>query len=101
MTAGGSKNAEAIDVAYVAHLARLHLSEEERAVLQGQLEAIVDYVRKVRELDVAGIEPMAHGIPLQNVFRKDEVTESLSHDEVMANAPKQRDGLFVVPRIVE
>ena len=101
MAETGKTNVEAIDVAYVARLARLHLSDEERALLQGQLQGIVEYVRKVRELDVSGIEPMAHGIPLQNVFRKDEVRDSLPHEEVMANAPKQRDGQFVVPRIVE
>ena len=90
-----------IDVAYVAKLARLKLSEDETAMFQTQLQDIVGYVRKVMELDVAGVEPMAHGVPMQNVLRKDEVRDGLTLDSVMLNAPVKRDDQFVVPKIVE
>ncbi|TFH17557.1 MAG: Asp-tRNA(Asn)/Glu-tRNA(Gln) amidotransferase subunit GatC [Lentisphaerales bacterium] len=98
MDVAGEKN---IDVAYVAHLARLRLSEEETAVFQKQLEGIVGYVNKVREIDTTGVEPTAHGRSVQNVFREDMAREGLTTEEVLRNAPAQRDGLFVVPKIVE
>ena len=90
-----------IDVGYVARLARLQLDDAEKAKFQQQLESIVSYVRKVGELDVSGVEPTAHGIPVQNVFRKDEVRQGLPRSEVMSNAPVQRDDQFIVPKIVE
>lgn len=90
-----------IDVAYVAHLSRLRLSADETAVFQKQLEGIVGYVNKVREIDTTGVEPTAHGRSVRNVFREDRIREGLTTEEVLANAPAQRDGLFVVPRIVE
>ena len=90
-----------IDVSYVARLARVKLSPEETALFQSQLHEIVGYVRKVRELDVSGVEPTAHGIPMQNVLRKDEVVPGLQRDAVLANAPARSEEQFVVPRIVE
>ncbi len=90
-----------IDVRYVANLARIKLSDEEVETFQGQLEQIVEYVEKIGELDVSGIEPTSHAHPVQNVFRKDAVTESLARADVMANAPEQTDEQFKVPKIVE
>lgn len=90
-----------IDVEYVAELARLHLSEAEKTEFQAQLEDIVAYVEKVSELDVSGVEPTAHGIPVENIFREDEGKESLPAEQVLANAPRQRNGHFEVPKIVE
>ena len=92
---------EAIDVAYVAHLARLHLGPEETERLQAQLEQIVGYVRKIGEVDLSGVEPMAHAARVENVFRADEVRPGLSRDEALDNAPAAVDGLFQVPKIVE
>ena len=92
---------EKIDVSYVARLARLNLSADEAKVFQAQLDDIVGYVRKVRELDVSGVEPMGHGIPMRNVFRKDEVKPGLPREKVLANAPVERDGQFTVPKILE
>lgn len=90
-----------IDVAYVAHLARMHLSAEERAVFQPQLEHIVGYIQKIRELDLTGIDPTSHARPLLNVFRADEVRPGLERDAALANAPARSDDLFLVPKIVE
>ena len=90
-----------IDVKYVANLARMNLTEDEIATFQGQLEQIVGYVEKLTELDVDGIEPTSHAHPVMNVFRTDEVRESLDRDDVLANAPDQVESQFKVPKIVE
>ena len=90
-----------IDVKYVAHLARLALTPEEEKKLSAQLGGILGYVEKLRELDVSGVEPTAHAVPFVNVTRTDEIRPSLDHDAALRNAPKQANGLFVVPKIVE
>ena len=90
-----------IDVKYVAHLARLSLTDEEQAKLGAQLGNILGYIEKLKELDVTGVEPTAHAVPLSNVTRADVVKPSLPHDEAMKNAPAQANGLFMVPKIVE
>ena len=95
------ESADRIDVAYVAHLARLHLSPAEISHFQGQLEQIVGFVRKIQELDVAAIEPTSHARLLANVFRRDEVKPGLDRETVLANAPAQANGQFAVPKIVD
>jgi len=90
-----------MDVAYVAHLARMALEPDEVALFQDQLAHILEQVDKLSELDVSGVVPTAHARPLTNVFRDDIPAEGLSHDEIMANAPQPRSGLFVVPKILE
>jgi aspartyl-tRNA(Asn)/glutamyl-tRNA(Gln) amidotransferase subunit C len=89
------------DVKYVAHLARLHLTPEEEKKLGAQLSGILTYIEKLKELDVANVEPTAHAVPMVNVTRPDEVRPSLPHDEAMRNAPAKAGGLFIVPKIVE
>ena len=90
-----------IDVKYVAHLARIALTPDEEKKLATQLGGILGYIEKLNELDVTGIEPTAHAVPLVNVTRTDEVRPSLPHEEAMRNAPRQANGLFIVPKIVE
>ncbi len=90
-----------IDVAYVAELARLELTEDEKALFQPQLEGIVKYVEKISSVDVAGVEPMMHGRPLVNAFREDEVKPSLARDAALANAPARVGEEFLLPKIVE
>ncbi|HHY86425.1 MAG TPA: Asp-tRNA(Asn)/Glu-tRNA(Gln) amidotransferase subunit GatC [Verrucomicrobia bacterium] len=90
-----------INVKYVAHLARIALTDEEEQKLSAQLADILGYVEKLKEVDVSGVEPTAHPFPLVNVSRPDEVRPSLPHEEAMRNAPVQANGLFVVPKIVE
>ena len=58
-------------------------------------------MKKLEELDVTGVEPMAHAVPLSNVLRADEVRPSITQEAALANAPKQANGLFIVPKIVE
>ena len=86
-----------IDVPYVAHLARVHLTEAEVREFQGQFDQIIGYFNELRELDVSGVEPTAHAVEVRNVFRKDEPRESLSREAVLANAPVTG----VVPKILE
>ena len=90
-----------IDIKYVAHLARLHLTPDEEKKFGAQLGNILGYIEKLKELDVTGVEPTAHAVPLVNVTRPDEVRPSLPHDEALRNAPAQANGLFMVPKIVE
>ncbi len=90
-----------IDVAYVAELARLELTDEEKAVFQPQLENIVRYVEKISSVDVEGVEPMMHGRSLVNAFREDVVRESLSAEVALGNAPARVGDEFLLPKIVE
>jgi aspartyl-tRNA(Asn)/glutamyl-tRNA(Gln) amidotransferase subunit C len=90
-----------IDVKYVAHLARIALTPDEEKKLAAQLGGILGYIEKLNELDITNIEPTAHAVPLVNVTRTDEVRPSLPHEDVLRNAPRQANGLFIVPKIVE
>jgi len=92
---------EKIDVTYVAHLARIALAPGEPEMFQQQLEHILDHVKKLNELDVSGIEPMAHAIPVKNRFRYDVVTPGIDHELALQNAPEARHDQFFVPRILE
>ena len=85
----------------IARLARLELSDDELRHLVPQLGAIVGYVAKLSEVDTAGVEPLAHALPVQNVFREDEVATSLPRERALANAPKAREGCFAVPAVLE
>ncbi len=101
MTKPFSQSTDRIDVRYVAHLARLHLTDDEAARLQDQLEQILGHVRQLGELDVDGVEPTAHAMPVNNVLRKDETRPCMDREKALANAPLERHGQFVVPKIVE
>ena len=90
-----------LDIQYVAHLARLRLSPEEEAKLGRQLNQILDYIEKLQEVNVDGVEPTAHAFPLVNVTRADEARPSIPHGTAMENAPATAKGLFMVPKIVE
>jgi aspartyl-tRNA(Asn)/glutamyl-tRNA(Gln) amidotransferase subunit C len=90
-----------IDIEHVARLARLDLTEEEKARLKEQLGAILEHAARVGEVATADVRPTAWAIPRANVYRADELRPSLPHEDAMANAPDQEDGRFKVPRIVE
>jgi aspartyl-tRNA(Asn)/glutamyl-tRNA(Gln) amidotransferase subunit C len=89
------------DIKYVAHLARIALTAEEEQKFGAQLTHILGYVEKLNQLDVSNVEPMAHAVPLVNVFRPDEIKPSLSKEEALRNAPAKANGLFLTPKIVE
>ncbi len=94
-------NANHMDVSYVANLARIELTNDETTLFQGQLDQILEYVEQLGELDVSNVDPTAHAVPLVNVLRADEPGVSLDHDAVTANAPADRDGQILVPKINE
>ena len=87
------------DVEHVAKLARLELSEEEKAKFSKQLGDIIKYVEQMNTIDTTGVEPMSHAIPIVNVMREDVVVQEHTKDELMSNAPSKEDGFFRVPKI--
>lgn len=88
-------------VAYVAELAHLKLDDEQKRQAADDLSKMIGYVDKLGELDTEGVEPMSHAFPVTNVFREDEVRESMAREQVLANAPAVKDGCFLVPKTVE
>jgi aspartyl-tRNA(Asn)/glutamyl-tRNA(Gln) amidotransferase subunit C len=90
-----------IDVRYVADLARLQLEDGEIASATELLESILGYIDKLKELDVEGVEPMAHPIPMVNVLREDLSRDGLERDAVLANAPASVQNLIRVPNILD
>jgi aspartyl-tRNA(Asn)/glutamyl-tRNA(Gln) amidotransferase subunit C len=89
------------DVAKVAILARLRLTPDELAVFTGQLNAIVDYMAQLQRLDTRGVEPLAHGVEVHNVFRDDVLGPALPREKALANAPKRNAEGFLVPAVLE
>jgi aspartyl-tRNA(Asn)/glutamyl-tRNA(Gln) amidotransferase subunit C len=88
------------DVAHVARLARLSLTDGELERFTEQLGAILDHADDVAAPDTSDVPPTAHPVPLANVLREDIVTPSLDRDEVLAQAPAVEDGRIRVPRII-
>jgi aspartyl-tRNA(Asn)/glutamyl-tRNA(Gln) amidotransferase subunit C len=88
------------DVAHVAHLARLALSDAEIDLFAGQLAAVLEHAEDVAALDTSGVAPTAHPLPVRNVLRADEPGPCLDREEVLAQAPQAEDGRFRVPRIL-
>jgi aspartyl-tRNA(Asn)/glutamyl-tRNA(Gln) amidotransferase subunit C len=88
------------EVLHVANLARLSLGLEEIELFTRQLNDILAYVEKLQELDTTGVEPLAHVIPVFNVFREDVVIKGLDRDTALSNAPVREEGAFVVPRVI-
>ena len=88
-------------VRHVAKLARLELTDEEVARFSTQLSAILDYMEKLNELDTDSVEPLAHCLPIHNIFREDVVTESLGAELALKNAPQHFENFFRVPKILD
>ena len=89
------------EVRWVAHLARLQLSEAELETMTRQLSAIVDYVDLLKQVNTDGVEPMAHALAVQNVFRADEPAASLPVADALANAPQRKGDFYRVPAVLE
>ncbi|MCX5715665.1 MAG: Asp-tRNA(Asn)/Glu-tRNA(Gln) amidotransferase subunit GatC [Candidatus Omnitrophica bacterium] len=94
-------NPKKIDVAYVAKLARLALSESEAARLEKQLSDILEYIGQLNKVDTKSVEPTSHVLPIENVYRDDLPKPSLTADEALKNAPRKENGFFKVPKIIE
>ena len=90
-----------LDVAYVARLARINLTEDEAQIFQKQLDDVLKYAEKLRQVDVTGIDAAAHALPVFNVFRDDSPRGWFTAEQALSNAPRQANGLFVVPKVVE
>ncbi|MBA2725755.1 MAG: Asp-tRNA(Asn)/Glu-tRNA(Gln) amidotransferase subunit GatC [Actinobacteria bacterium] len=88
-------------VDHVARLARLDLSDAERETMRTELAGILEHAGKIQALDLDGVEPTSHALPLRNAMREDVVTPSLPQAETLALAPETEDSRFRVPRIVE
>jgi len=88
-------------VRWVAHLARLELTEVELTAYGGQLSSIMNYVDQLRAVPTEGVEPLSHALPLVNVLRDDIVAPSLSAAETLANAPARQGDYFTVPAVLE
>ncbi len=87
-------------VRQVAKLSRLALDEPRLMRLAGQLESILGYIAKISEVDVSGVEPMAHALPIHNIFREDVVEPSLPLEKVLQNAPDSDGPFFKVPKVI-
>ena len=89
------------DVAYVAKLARINLTEDEAKIFQKQLDDVLKYVEKLGEVDVTGLDAAARALSVFNVFRDDAPRDWFTAEQALSNAPRQANSLFVVPKVVE
>jgi aspartyl-tRNA(Asn)/glutamyl-tRNA(Gln) amidotransferase subunit C len=90
-----------IDIAYIARLARISLTDEESARFSGQFGRLFEFIRELQTLDVSAVSPTAQVIPLSNVMRDDAAKPCLTQDEALANAPDRDGPYFKAPRILE
>ena len=90
-----------LDVAYIARLARLNLTDAETELCQKQLGDVLRYAEKLREVDVSHMEAAAHAVPIFNVFREDAPRDWFTAEQALSNAPHQANGLFIVTKVVE
>ena len=88
-------------IEYVGILAKLELSDEEKEQAKKDMGSMLDSIDKLGELDTTGVEPMSHVFPVHNVFREDVVTNTDDRENILKNAPEEKDGMFVVPRTFE
>jgi aspartyl-tRNA(Asn)/glutamyl-tRNA(Gln) amidotransferase subunit C len=90
-----------MEIGHISLLARLELSKEEMDLFSRQLGSIIEYIKKLNELDTSGVEPTAHVLPLHNVFREDIVQPSLPREMALQNAPERNEQFYRVPKIIE
>ena len=88
-------------VDYIARLAKLRFSDEEKAKLAEELNRILQYMEKLNELDTSDVEPLSHPIAMTNVMREDEVKPSLPVEEALRNAPAREGNFFKVPKVIK
>jgi len=88
------------DVEHVAHLARLSFSDDEKVRLTKELNSILEYMGQLNTLDTSAVEPLAHVIPLENVFREDVQTPGVTREEALKNSPAHSEEFFKVPKVI-
>jgi aspartyl-tRNA(Asn)/glutamyl-tRNA(Gln) amidotransferase subunit C len=89
------------NIDYVANLARLALTDQEKAIFSRQLGDVLRYIEKLAEVDVSQVEPTAHAFPVDNVWAEDVPRPGLPVEAALRNAPAQQDNMIVVPKVVE
>ena len=87
-------------IEYVGILAKLELSDDEKEQAKKDMGEMLDYIDKLNELDITGVEPMSHVFPVNNVFREDVVENGDGREQTLANAPEEKDDAFVVPKTI-
>lgn len=90
-----------VDIDYVAGLARIQLTEEEKATFSEQLHEVLEHFKKLQEIDVEAIEPTAHAFPSFNIWQEDTPAEAFTPEEALRNAPAQRQNQIVVPKVID
>ncbi|HRP03387.1 MAG TPA: Asp-tRNA(Asn)/Glu-tRNA(Gln) amidotransferase subunit GatC [Opitutaceae bacterium] len=90
-----------INIEHIATLARIALTDDEKRIFASQLGDVLAYIEKLREVDVSGVEPMAHAFPVFNVWMEDVSGPALPVEAVLRNAPASRDNMISVPKVVE
>lgn len=85
-------------IEYVGILAKLELNDEEKEQAKSDMASMLDYIDKLNELDTDGVEPMSHVFPVNNVFREDVVTNGDDRENILKNAPEEKNGMFNVPK---
>lgn len=88
------------DILHVARLARLQFSDEEIDRFTGHMSSMLDYVAQLQEVDVEGVEPTSHALPMKNVLRDDVIVPSMTPEEILANAPRQDNNCYKVPAVI-
>lgn len=89
------------DVEHVARLSRLELSDDEKKLFAGQMDAIMGYVDKLAELDTGNVVPTSHAVPMENAFREDLVRPSIGVEKALGNAPQRVESFYKVPKVIE
>ncbi len=95
------RDQHSFDIDYVAHLARLELTSQERERFSAQLGDILQHFAQLDEVDVSAVEPMAHAFPVENVFREDKSEPGLSPERALENTSRKRKNMVQVPKVVE
>lgn len=89
------------EVEDVASLSRIHLKSDEIERHTKNLTAILDYIAKLKKLDVSNVKPTSHVLPIKNIFREDTIRPSLAQEETLKGSPAQQNGFFKVPQVIE
>ncbi len=89
------------EVKYIARLSKLELEDEKLEKMTTDLSNIVDFANSLSKIDIGGVKPTAHILDIKNVFRKDEVSDSYSREDILKNAPESQAGCISVPKVVE
>ena len=89
------------EIEQIANLSRIALTDEEKNIFKKQLANVLDYIKKLNELNTDAVKPMAYATDIKNVFREEELTPSLSRQKILDLSPSNVNGFFKVPKVIE